>query len=64
MVSTKLMPKKEKKEADAVFIDTLMDRISVLEGRIDQQTIAIKELVKENERLKVELEYIKKEKNK
>jgi hypothetical protein len=27
LISSKLMPKKDKKEADAVFIDTLMKRI-------------------------------------
>lgn len=64
IISTKLIPKKEKKEADQVFIDTLMDRITVLEGRIDQQTIVIKDLIKENAELKAELEYLKKDKDK
>ncbi len=59
LISSKLMPKKDKKEADAVFIDTLMKRIDVLEARIDQQTIMIKEILVENERLKAELKYLR-----
>jgi len=59
LISSRLMPKKDKKEADAVFIDTLMKRIDVLEARIDQQTIMIKEILVENERLKIELKYLR-----
>jgi len=59
LISSKLMPKKEKKEADALFIDTLLNRINVLEARIDNQTIIIKELIAENERLKAEVKYLK-----
>ena len=59
IISSKLMPKKDKRDADALFIDTLMKRIDVLEGRIDGQTILIKEILVENERLKIELKYLK-----
>jgi predicted RNase H-like nuclease (RuvC/YqgF family) len=59
VISTKLMPKREKREADAIFIDTLMKRIDVLESRVDTQTLLIKELIGENERLKVEIKYLK-----
>jgi hypothetical protein len=59
LISSRLMPKKDKKEADAIFIDTLMKRIDVLEARIDNQTVMIKEILVENERLKVELKYLK-----
>jgi predicted RNase H-like nuclease (RuvC/YqgF family) len=60
IVSSKMMPKKEKKEADAEFIDKLMERINILEARIDNQTVMIKELLVENSRMKAELEYLRK----
>ena len=58
VVSTKVMPKKEKKDADAYFIDTLIKRIDVLETRVDNQTAIIKDLIKENESLKSEIRYL------
>ncbi len=59
IISSRLMPKKEKKEADAIFIETLMKRIDVLEARIDNQTIIIKDLIRENEAHKAEIKYIR-----
>lgn len=59
LISSKIMPKKEKKEADQVFIDTLLRRIDILEARIDNQSIMIKEMIAENERLKMEIKYLK-----
>lgn len=59
LISTKVMPKKEKKEADALFIDTLLKRVSILEARIDNQTVLIKEMIAENERLKMEIKFLR-----
>jgi hypothetical protein len=59
LISTKLMPKREKKEADGEFIDKLMDRINILEARIDNQTVIIKELLTENATMKAELSYLR-----
>jgi hypothetical protein len=64
IISSKLIPKREEREADKILIDTLMDRINILEGRIDQQTIVIKDLIKENAELKAELDYLKKDHDK
>lgn len=59
--SSFVMPKKEVKEADKAFIDTLIQRVSFLEGKLDVLTVQINELIKENAILKVELEHLRKE---
>jgi TolA-binding protein len=59
IISTKLMPKKEVREADKVFIDQLLERVSYLEGKIDTLSGQLIEVVKENEKLKVELEHLR-----
>jgi len=57
IVSAFLIPKKEKKEAEAGFIDTLLERVSFLEGKIDVMSLQLNEIMRENERLKIQLEY-------
>lgn len=59
LISSKLMPKTEKVAADAQFIDKLMERIDILEARLDSQTLVIKELLTENVSMKKELEYLR-----
>jgi predicted RNase H-like nuclease (RuvC/YqgF family) len=61
IISGKLMPKKERKEADQQFIETLLQRISNLEGRLDEQSKQLTMVMEENARLKVEMEYLRKE---
>lgn len=61
LLSTLLMPKKDKREADQHFIDTLIQRVSNLEGRLDEQSKQLTCVMEENARLKIELEYLKKE---
>ena len=61
IISTFKMPKKEEKDADKQFIDTLIQRISHLEGRMDEQSKQLTCVMQENAMLKVELEYLKKE---
>lgn len=61
IISTIKMPKKDQKEADQQFIDTLIQRISNLEGRLDEQSKQLTCVMEENARLKIELEYLKKE---
>lgn len=59
LISTKVMPKKEKRDADALFIDTLLVRVNTLETRLDNQAEIIKDLIIENERLKAEIKHLK-----
>jgi hypothetical protein len=59
MISTKLMPKKEQKDADQNFINTLIQRVSLLEGRIEEQSAQIANLMASNATLLVELNYMK-----
>jgi TolA-binding protein len=59
IISTKLMPKKEVREADKIFIDQLLERVSYLEGKIDTLSAQLIEIVKENEQLKVELKHLR-----
>jgi hypothetical protein len=61
ILSTKIMPKKEKKEFDQQFIETLMERVNILEGRLLEQSAQLTCVMEENARLKVEMEYLKKE---
>ncbi len=61
IISTIKMPKKDQKEADKQFIDTLIQRVSNLEGRLDEQSKQLTSVMEENARLKIELEYLKKE---
>lgn len=61
IISSFLMPKKDQKEADQTFIETLIQRISSLEGRIEEQSKQLTTVMEENARLKVEMEYLKKE---
>lgn len=58
IISSRLMPKKDKREADAHFIDTLLKRIDLLETKVDNQTIVIKDLIRENEAFKAEIKYL------
>ncbi|MCZ2339239.1 MAG: hypothetical protein LC127_13820 [Chitinophagales bacterium] len=53
------MPKKEERAADKEFIETLITRISYLEGKIDTLTSQLNQVMRENERLKVELQHLK-----
>ena len=61
ILSSFLIPKKEKREADQQFIDTLMTRIANLEGRMDEQSKQLTNVMTENAMLKVELDYLRKE---
>lgn len=61
LISTKFMPKKDEKESDAHFIDTLIQRVTLLEGRIEQLSAQISSLMASNATLSVELNYIKEE---
>lgn len=61
LISTKFMAKKEKRDADQEFIDTLLQRIYNLEGRLDELSKQLTSVMTENAMLKVELDYIKKE---
>jgi len=63
LISSKLMPKREKREADEKFIEQLMERVQMLEARLDEQTRIIKELLVENAQMKAELEFIKRQTN-
>jgi regulator of replication initiation timing len=60
-LSTIKMPKKDQKDADQHFIETLIQRISNLEGRIEEQSKQLTSVMEENARLKVEMEYLRKE---
>lgn len=59
--STIKMPKKEEREADQQFIQTLLDRVNKLEARIEEQSKQISNLMASNATLSVELNYIKAE---
>lgn len=59
LIAVYALPKKDKKEADQKFIDQLMQRISSLEGRIDEQHRILTDTLKENAILKVELALLK-----
>lgn len=61
IVSTFLMPKKDEKEADKAFIDTLIQRVAHLEGRMDEQSKQLTQVMTENAMLKVELDFLRKE---
>jgi hypothetical protein len=61
IISTLVMPKKDEKEADKLFIDQLMSRMTTLEGRIEEQSKQLTTVMEENARLKVEMEYLRKE---
>lgn len=61
LLSTFIMPKKEKRDADQEFIDTLIQRVSHLEGRTDELSKQLTNVMTENAMLKVELDYMKKE---
>lgn len=49
-----ILPRKEKKEFERQLRDELWDRVKNLEGRIDEQTRMILDVMKENAALKVE----------
>lgn len=61
IISTFKMPKKEEKDADKQFIDTLIQRVSHLEGRLHQVSKQLTTVMTENAMLKVEMEFLKKE---
>lgn len=61
IISTLKMPKKDQKESEQQFIDTLLQRVSILEGRIEEQSKQLTCVMQENAMLKVELEYLRKE---
>lgn len=61
IISTFKMPKKDQKEADQQFIETLIQRVSNLEGRIEEQSKQLTSVMEENARLKVEMEYLRRE---
>jgi predicted nuclease with TOPRIM domain len=61
ILSAFMIPKKEKRDADQEFIDVLIQRISNLEGRMDEQSKQLTNVMTENAMLKVELDYLKKE---
>jgi predicted nuclease with TOPRIM domain len=64
ILSTFVMPKKEKRDADQNFIDTLLDRITHLEARLDEQSKQIQIIIQENASLKIEMNYLIKENTK
>jgi hypothetical protein len=59
LISSKFITKKEKRDADEKFIEQLLERVQLLEGRLDEQTKIIKDLLVENAQMKAELEFIK-----
>lgn len=61
VISTFKMPKKEEKDADKQFIDTLIQRVSHLEGRLDEVSKQLTTVMTENAMLKVEMEFLKRE---
>jgi hypothetical protein len=61
IISTLVMPKKDEKEADKAFIDQLISRVTLLEGRMEEQSKQLISVMEENARLKVEMEYLRKE---
>jgi hypothetical protein len=61
IISTLVMPKKDEKEADKLFIDQLMTRMTHLEGRAEEMSKQLTSVMEENARLKVEMEYLRKE---
>lgn len=62
-LSAFIMPKKDQKDADKQFIDTLIQRVTILEGRIEEQSKQLTNVMTENAMLKVELGYLRKEKD-
>lgn len=61
LISTKIMPKKEQKESEQNFIETLLDRIKNLEGRLDLLTAQCQAVMEKNATLVVEMNYLMKE---
>ena len=61
IISAFLIPRKDEKEADKAFIDTLLLRIANLEGRMDEQSKQLTTVMTENAMLKVELDYLRRE---
>lgn len=61
IISTFKMPKKEEKDADKQFIDTLIERVSHLEGRLDEVSKQLTNVMTENAMLKVEMDFLKRE---
>jgi hypothetical protein len=61
ILSSFLIPKKDRKDQEQSFITTLIDRVSALEGRITEQSAQLTLVMEENARLKVEMEYLRKE---
>jgi predicted RNase H-like nuclease (RuvC/YqgF family) len=61
IISAFVLPKKDEKEADKAFIDTLIQRITMLEGRLEEQSKQLTSVMEENARLKVEMEYLRRE---
>ena len=61
ILSAFILPKKDKKDADAQFIETLISRVGLLEGRIEEQSKQIQNLMASNATLSVELNFIRQE---
>ena len=64
ILSAFIIPKKDKRESDQQFIDTLIERIGHLEGKIDILSTQLNEVMRENERLKVEMSHLTKKNDK
>lgn len=61
ILSAFILPKKDKKDADAQFIETLISRVTLLEGRIEEQSKQVSNLMASNATLSVELNFIRQE---
>lgn len=61
LLSAFVIPKKDQKDQEQAFIETLIERVSSLEGRITEQSVQLTIVMEENARLKVEMEYLRKE---
>jgi hypothetical protein len=61
VLSAFLIPKKDQRDADKQFIDTLIQRIGMLEGSVDLMSKQITTIMTENATLKVEMDYLRKE---
>jgi hypothetical protein len=59
LVSSKFITKKEKRDADEKFIEQLLERVQLLELRLEENTKVVKDLLVENARMKAELEFLK-----
>lgn len=61
IISTFKMPKKEEKDADKQFIDTLIQRVSHLEGRLDEVSKQLTTVMTENAMLKEDIKFLRRE---